>query len=127
LVEETGENPVYERRLNNDTALLIKEVQRFSREGKTEAAYEAGSLGYVIQRAMERAGIPCFVLPANKAAKKRAGRIKTDKRDARLTGRELRSRNIRPIAVPTAEDGAAGDLLRCREDVSEDLRRQDRI
>jgi len=56
-------------------------------------------------------------------AKKRDDRIKTDKRDARLIGRELRSRSIRPIAVPSAEDEAARDMLRCREDVSVDLRR----
>jgi len=120
---EKGEEPIYERRLNNDTELLVKEVKRYSQEGMTEVAYEAGCLGYVIQRAMEKAGITCYVLPANKVAKKRDDRIKTDKRDARLIGRELRSRNIRPISVPNEIDEAARDLLRCREDVNEDLRR----
>jgi transposase len=123
VFEETGEEPIYERRLKNDTGLLIKEAARFSGKGKTEAAYEAGSLGYVIQRAMEQAGIPCYVLPASKVAKKRTDRIKTDKGDARLIGRELRSKTIRPISVPDAADEAARDLLRCREDASEDLRR----
>ena len=123
VFEETGDEPIYERRLANDHALLIKEAVRFSRKGKTEVAYEAGSLGYVIQRTMRDAGIPCYVLPANKVAKKRKDRIKTDKRDARLIGRELRSKNIRPISVPGEADEAARDLLRCREDVGEDLRR----
>jgi transposase len=72
---------------------------------------------------MEKAKIPCYVLPANKVAKKRDTRIKTDKRDARLIGRELRSGSIRPISVPDAADEAARDLLRCREDVNCDLRR----
>jgi transposase len=120
---EAGEEPIYERRLNNDTALLIKEVRRYSLEGNVEVAYEAGNCGYVIQRTMEKAGITCYVLPANKVAKKRDDRIKTDKRDARLVGRELRSKNIRPISVPTEADEAARDLLRCREDVGGDLRR----
>jgi transposase len=120
---EKGEEPIYERRLKNDTALLVKEVRRYSLEGKTEAAYEAGSTGYVIQRAMKRAGITCYVLPANKVAQKREDRIKTDKRDARLIGRELRSKNIRPISIPEEADEAARDLLRCREDVGGDLRR----
>jgi transposase len=123
VFEETGEEPIYERRLSNDTSLLIKEAERFSQKGETEAAYEAGSLGYVIHRAMEKAGIPCYVLPASKVAKKRTERIKTDKRDARLIGRELRSKSIRPISVPEEADEAARDLLRCREDASEDLRR----
>jgi transposase len=120
---ETGEEPIYERRLSNNTALLLKEAGRFNDKGKTEAAYEAGSLGYVIHRVLEQAGISCYVLPANKVAKKRTERIKTDKRDARLIGRELRSKSIRPIVVPDEVDEAARDLLRCREDVIEDLRR----
>jgi transposase len=120
---ETGEEPIYERRLNNDNALLIKEVKRYSQEGEISVAYEAGCCGYVIQRAMEKAGINCQVLPANKVAKKRDDKIKTDKRDARLIGRELRSKNIRPISVPNEIDEAARDLLRCREDLSEDIRR----
>jgi transposase len=123
VFEKTGGEPIYERRLNNDTAFPVKDAARFSREGKTEAAYEAGCLGYVIQRAMEQAGIACHVLPANKAAKKRTERVKTDKRDVRLIGRELRSRTVRPIAVPDAADEAARDLQRCREDANEDLRR----
>jgi transposase len=120
---ESGEEPIYERRLKNDTDLLIKEAVAFCKKGKTEVAYEAGSLGYVIYRAMEQAKIPCYVLPANKVAKKRTDRIKTDKRDARLIGRELRSKSIRPIAVPDEADEAARDLMRLREDVNEDLRR----
>ena len=123
VFEEKGEEPIYERRLKNDTELLVKEVRRYNREGETEVAYEAGSLGYVIQRAMEKAGINCYVLPANKVAKKRDSRIKTDKRDARLIGRELRSKNIRPISVPSAADEATRDLLRCREDVKGDVKR----
>jgi len=123
VFEEKGEEPNYERRLENDTELLVKEAARFVKKGKTVAAYEAGCLGYVIQRAMEKAGITCYVLPANKVAKKRDNRIKTDKRDARLIGRELRSGSIRPISVPDATDEAVRDLLRCREDANEDLRR----
>ena len=123
VYEEASTEPIYERRLNNDPELLVKEVSRYSREGETEVAYEAGCLGYVIQRAMEKAGIRCHVLPADKVARKREDRIKTDKRDARLIARELRSGNIRPVAVPQAEDEATRDLMRCREDANEDIRR----
>jgi len=123
VFEERGEEPIYERQLNNDTELLVKEAVRFARKGKTVVAYESGCLGYVIHRAMEKAKIPCYVLPANKVAKKRDSRIKTDKRDARLIGRELRSDSIRPISVPDSADEATRDLLRCREDIKGDLRR----
>jgi len=118
-----GDDPIYERKLNNDNGLPVKEVTAFVKKGTTEAAYEAGCLGYVIRRAMENAGITCYVLPADKVAKKRNNKIKTDKRDARLIGRELRSGSIRPISVPDSTDEAARDLLRCREDAKEDLRR----
>ena len=78
---------------------------------------------YVIQRALEQGGITCYVLPANKVAKKRTDRIKTDKRDARLIGRELRSKSIKPISVPNEDDEAVRDLMRCREDIGGDMRR----
>jgi transposase len=123
VFEATGDDPIYERRLNNDPALLVKEAKRFNQQGNMEAAYEAGCLGYVIQRTFQKAGLTCYVLPANKVAKKRSDRIKTDKRDARLIGRELRSKSIRPISVPNDVDEATRDLLRCREDAHEDLRR----
>jgi transposase len=123
VFEESGNEPIYERQLNNDPALLVKEAKRFSRKGETETAYEVGCLGYVIQRAFKEAGLTCYVLPANKVAKKRDDRIKTDKRDARLIGRELRSKSIRPISVPDSADEAARDLLRCREDANEDTKR----
>ena len=122
VFEEEGE-PIYEKRLNSDIQLMIKEVKRFCSKGRTEVAYEAGSLGYGIHRAMQKTGISCYVLPANKVAKKRDDRIKTDKRDARLIGRELRSKSIRPISVPDEQDEAARDLLRCREDIKMDQRR----
>jgi hypothetical protein len=54
VFEETGDEPIYERRLANDTGLLVKEAGRYRSQGKTEVAYEAGCLGYVIQRAMEK-------------------------------------------------------------------------
>jgi transposase len=72
---------------------------------------------------MENAWICRYVPPANKVAKKRDSRIKTDKRDARLIGRELRNGSIRPIGVPDSADEAARDLLRCREDADEDMKR----
>jgi transposase len=123
VFEQEGEQPIYERSLVNETGLLVHEALNFSRKATTEVAYEAGSLGYGIQRAMSDVGIPCYVLPASKVAARRTERIKTDKRDARLIGRELRSKSIRPINVPNEADEAARDLLRGREDLSEDLRR----
>jgi len=53
---------------------------------------------------MEQAGIRCHVLPANKVAKKRTDRIKTDKRDARLIGRELRSKSRGSRPAPAAQE-----------------------
>jgi len=123
VFSETGEDTIYETKMLNNTSQIVKKVQKFCQEGEAFVAYESGSSGYVIHRAMEKMGIKCYVLPANKVAKKRDDRIKTDKRDARLIGRELRSNSIRPISVPDEEDEAVRDLLRCREDLNNDIRR----
>ena len=42
VFEEKGENPIYERKLNNDNGLLVKEAEWFARHRKTITAYEAG-------------------------------------------------------------------------------------
>jgi len=110
VFEEKVENPINKRKLNNDNGLLVKEAISFAQRGKTIAACEAGCLGYVIQRAMEKAKIPCYVLPASKVVKKCGDRIKTDKPDARLIGRELRSGSIRPISVPDEANEVTRDL-----------------
>ncbi|GMO51827.1 MAG: hypothetical protein Ta2G_09500 [Termitinemataceae bacterium] len=87
------------------------------------AGYESGCAGYPLQCALAKIGVACKILPAQKVAKKRDDNVKTDKRDAALIARMLKHNEVKEIYIPTVEDESARDLLRCREDLKEDLKR----
>jgi transposase len=113
VMTNEDEQTVCERKLANDNGLLVRTIKPYQEKGEVQVAYEAGCLGYVIQRGMTEAGIDCRVLPADKVAKTRTDKIKTDKRDARLIARMLRRGEGKGINVPTAEDEAAQDRIYC--------------
>jgi transposase len=123
VVSDESTETICERKLTADTTLLVKTVKGYQEKGEVVCGYESGCLGYSIQRAFAEAGISCLVLSANKVAKKREDKIKTDKRDARLIARMLRNGEAKGIGIPTKEDEAARDLLRMREDVKDELKR----
>jgi transposase len=123
VVSDESVETIFEKKMANDPGLLVKVVKPYAEKGEVVVGYEAGCLGYVLQRAYAAAGIECLVLPADKVAKGRTDRIKTDRRDARLIARMLKSGGVKGIAVPGEEDEAVRDLLRCREDVKEEEKR----
>jgi transposase len=75
-----------ELRFGGDRRGLEKLVRRLSEEtvkGAVVSAYEAGPLGYALQRRLESAGICCQVVAPSLIAVKPGDRIKTDRRYAR--------------------------------------------
>ncbi|GMO29885.1 MAG: IS110 family transposase [Termitinemataceae bacterium] len=122
----TNENDkvIENKKLSGDVSHAVNTVLKYHQNDRTlVVAYEAGCMGYTLQRAFASVNIQCLVLPANKVAATRNDKIKTDKRDAELIARMLRRGEAKSIAVPTKEDEAVRDLLRCREDLKEDLKR----
>lgn len=85
-------------------------------------AYEAGPCGYVLHRYLTRKGLQCLVVAPSLIPKKAGDRVKTDRRDAVLLARLLRSGDLTPVYVPTVEDEAIRDLGRAREDAMADLK-----
>jgi transposase len=118
------DNDVIEnRKLAADTDHVVTIIKKYQAKGGVIAGYESGCTGYPLQRALTKIGIECKVLPAQKVAKKRDDNIKTDKRDAALIARMLKHDEVKGIHIPTLEDEAVRDLLRCREALKEDLKR----
>jgi transposase len=108
----------------NDPEKLIKTIRRYQRKGKVQAAYEAGCMGYPLQRKLQAAGIDCIIIPANTVFRPgNETKVKTDRRDAALIARMLKQGQAKGIYIPTPEDEAARDLLRCRGDIVDDLSR----
>jgi transposase len=113
-----------ERQIANDTKSLRKLVKQLKKEGEVRSCYEAGPCGYVVRRLLVELGVHCDVIVPSKIPRMPGDRVKTDRRDARKLARYYRSGDLTVIKVPTKEQEAVRALLRCREDLLEDLHGQ---
>ncbi|WP_180952910.1 IS110 family RNA-guided transposase [Acetobacter aceti] len=83
--------------------------------------YEAGGCGYGIHRQLLRLGVDCSVVAPSVIPRKPADRVKTDRRDAEMLARLLRSGELTPIWIPDPAHEAMRDLVRSRRQVRQDL------
>ncbi|MGH7266276.1 MAG: IS110 family transposase [Candidatus Rokuibacteriota bacterium] len=111
------------RRIPNEPQAIGQLVKRLQREGTVQAGYEAGPAGYALYRRLTALGVTCTVAAPALTPRKPGDRIKTDKRDAVKLARLLRSGDLTAVHVPDEATEAVRDLVRCREDVQEDVRR----
>jgi transposase len=111
------------RQIPNEPRYLRRFFARLQREGPVATCYEAGPSGYDLYRQLTALGVPCQVMAPALTPRKPGGRIKTDRRDAAKLVRLFRAGELTPIHVPDEAAEAVRDLLRCREDVQEDLLR----
>jgi transposase len=110
----------------NDPAAVRRMVRRIEREapGEVRTCYEAGPLGYALQRQIVEAGCAsCMVIAPSLIPRKPGERIKTDRRDARKLAELFRAGLLTDVQPPTLEDEAVRDLCRAREDAKEDQTR----
>jgi transposase len=123
VLKGQGSETVFEKTIENDVPKIIRILSEFQKKGDVVAAYEAGCMGYTLYRAASKKGIDCRVLAPNKIVRAGSDKIKTDKRDAILIARMLKHEEGESIYIPTADDEATRDLLRCRNDLKDDMRR----
>ncbi len=111
------------RSIPNEPRHLRRLFERLKRTGRVVACYEAGPAGYDLYRQLTALGIACQVIAPALTPRKPGDRIKTDRRDAAKLVRLFRAGELTAIHVPDEAAEAVRDLLRCREDVQEDLLR----
>jgi transposase len=87
------------------------------------ACYEAGPTGFGLARAALEAGILVDVIAPSKTPRASGSRIKTDRRDADHLVKQLIAGALTAIRVPSADEEAARDVMRDREQVRADLMR----
>jgi transposase len=125
IFQDQDENPKEEFEVMNDPDGLGRFVKKLkSQPGHVRCAYEAGVLGYTLQRYLEKKGISCAVVAPSLTPRRPGDRIKTNKRDARKLAKLYRAGELTSIQIPTEKQEALRDLIRAREDVLEDLTRQ---
>jgi transposase len=109
--------------LTSDVTTIVRFVLRVQRQGAVSCCYEAGPCGFELQRALTTKGIPCEVIAPALIPRRPGDRIKTDRRDAGHLAVLYRAGALTAIHIPTEQEEAARDLLRCREDIRADLLR----
>jgi transposase len=91
--------------------------------GPVAVTYEAGPTGFGLYRHLSAAGVRCLVAAPSKLQRPSGDRVKTDAKDAVHLARLLRLDEITAVAIPSADQEAARDLVRAREDCRGDLMR----
>lgn len=94
---------------------LVDKLQK--KDNQLRFVYEAGPCGYPIYRHLHSKNIECAVLAPSMIPKRSGDRIKTDRRDAINLVRLFRAGELTSIYVPTVEDEAIRELVRCRDDM----------
>ena len=112
-----------ERTLPSDVRKVVRYLKRLSRHGRVVACYEASGAGYVLQRAVARAGMRCEVIAPTLVSRKPGERRKTDKIDARKLARQLRNGELVPIRVPSEPEERVREVVRGRECVRREVHR----
>jgi transposase len=92
-------------------------------KGRIVCCYEAGPLGYALQRTLVSLGVDCIVIAPSLIPSKPGDRIKTDRRDALKLAELLSAGLLTEVHVPTPEQEAIRDLCRARESVKGDQKR----
>jgi transposase len=109
--------------LTSEVTTIGRFVARVQRQGTVTCCYEAGPCGFELQRALTTKGISCDVIAPALIPRRPGDRIKTDRRDAGHLAVLYRAGALTAIHIPTEQEEAARDLLRCREDICADLLR----
>jgi len=109
--------------LSSQSPTILRFVERLRRHGPVTCCYEAGPCGFELQRAVQAHAIPCDVIAPALIPRRPGDRIKTDRRDAGQLAILYRAGALTAIHIPTEQEEAARDLLRCREDIRADLLR----
>lgn len=125
IEDQRGAKPVHLGR-QRTSKVAIKKLTRQLESKYPDATlhfvYEAGPCGYWIYRLLTSLGHCCYVVAPSLIPKKPGDRVKTDKRDAMMLAKLLKSEDLTPIYVPEPEDEAVRDLSRAREVAMKDLK-----
>ncbi|MBT8419316.1 MAG: IS110 family transposase [Gammaproteobacteria bacterium] len=119
-VAEPGRGePLYEGEIANTPLKVAKLMGRLNKRYGGQVllwCYEAGPCGYTLYHQLMESGQECQVIAPSKIARQPGDRIKTDRRDALMLARKLRSGELTPVWVPDTEQEAMRDLTRTRDD-----------
>ncbi len=111
----SDENEGVEFKTRPSASSLIKTLKKIRRaEHQMRVCYEAGYLGYSLQRELKKHGILCEVIAPTLIPKPAGKTVKTDRIDARSLAIYYKKGLLIPVHIPTQTQEALRDLLRSR-------------
>lgn len=116
-------DPELEKAFANEGAKIRSFFDRLKMRGPVVACYEAGCMGFELQRMLASMKVACMVVAPGLLPRKPGERIRTDRRDARMLGRNLRNGEVTAIHIPTQEDESVRDYLRMLDDFKGELKK----
>ena len=125
IEDQRGAKSVYLGKQPTTKLAITKLARQFESkypDATLHFVYEAGPCGYWIYRLLTSLGHCCYVVAPSLIPKKPGDKVKTDKRDAMMLAKLLKSEDLTPIYVPEPEDEAVRDLSRAREVAMKDLK-----
>ncbi|WP_273130450.1 IS110 family transposase [Metabacillus sp. HB246100] len=128
IADEGREEPRFWGVIAHTSDAIKKLIKKLGDSATLRFCYEAGPTGYPLYRLLLTLGVHCDVIAPSLIPHRPGDRIKTDRRDAIRLAQLYRAGELTSIYVPTPEDEALRDLVRCREDAKEDeLRAKHRL
>lgn len=119
----SGGDPQFRGQIPNTPAALGKLLRRLGPAAQLQCCYEAGPTGYSTHRLVSGWGIACTVIAPSLIPRRTGDKVKTDRRDALLLARLLRSGDLTAVWVPDPAHEALRDLARARETAKRELQR----
>jgi transposase len=120
-VFDQGSGEVLTRRVGGRPHELLAWLRGI--DAPMRAVYEAGPTGYGLARRAGAEGLDVRVCAPGHSDRRPADRVKTDKRDAIRLARLLAAGELTLVTVPSPDHERLRDLVRCREDIRQDLMR----
>ena len=124
-----GEEPMflYSDEIEANHRAVLDIISKLKKQYKNDelditCGYEAGCLGFTLQKELTAAGVKCVILAPSTMKVPGGKRIKTDKRDAKLIAECLASGGFKEVHVPNQKDENIRDYMRMREDIVELLK-----
>jgi len=105
-----------------DIRKMARTLKRRS-EGSLQVCYEAGPLGFSLQRQLLALDIPCEVIAPTTIPHRSGDKVKTDRLDAFRLARWHSHQEMSIVHPPTLEQEAVRDLCRCRISAKKDQTR----
>ncbi len=101
----------------------LEKIRNAYPEYQIKLCYEAGYLGYSLQRGLNKSGFDCTIIAPSLIPTTPGDKVKTDRLDAEKLALYFSNNLLTPVTVPTEEEESVRDIIRSRARLTGELRR----